>query len=179
METATKDNPVPKKLAILLEDLLEHEWGFLDEPWPMCPKIRTFHRSELKPIARIQDMKALLMRRLGSIAVFFFLSKIWSKHYFPGPYNALEKGIAFLYFFVAGETMDSMGQYLPKSTFHIIHSTFVKVECALFEKEIKRCFASMFSTLEIRIRTANWKNPQLFKHVTLMLDGHDSRATYG
>jgi hypothetical protein len=179
MDTATKDNPVPKKLAILLEDLLEHEWGFLDEPWPMCPKIRTFHRSELKPIARIQDMKALLMRRLGSITVFFFLSKIWSKHYFPGPYNALEKGIAFLYFFVAGETMDSMGQYLPKSTFHIIHSTFVKVECALFEKEIKRCFASMFSTLEIRIRTANWKNPPLFKHVTLMLDGHDSRATYG
>ncbi|OAQ25503.1 hypothetical protein K457DRAFT_80639, partial [Linnemannia elongata AG-77] len=48
------------------------------------------------------------MKRLGSITVFFFLSKIWNKHYFPGPYNALEKGIAFLYFFVAGETMDSM-----------------------------------------------------------------------
>jgi DDE superfamily endonuclease len=179
METDTAQNPTPKKLARLLDDLLENEWGFLDEPWPMCPKIKTFHRSELKPIARIQDMKKVLMKRLGAIPVFFFLSTIWSKHYFPGPYNALEKGIAFLYFFVAGETMDSMAQYMPKSTFHLIYSTFVKVERALFEKEITRCFASMFSSLEIRIRTANWKNPPLFKHVTLYLDGHDSRATYG
>jgi hypothetical protein len=179
MESATGEKPMPKKLVRLLEDLLENEWKFLDEPWPMCPKIKTFHRSELKPIARIQDMKTVLMKRLGSIPVFFFLSTIWSKHYFPGPYNALEKGIAFLYFFVAGETMDSMAQYMPKSTFHVIYSTFVKVERALFEKEIKRCFASMFSSLEIRIRTANWRNPPLFKHVTLMLDGHDSRATYG
>jgi hypothetical protein len=179
METETGEKRMPKKLSRLYDDLLEHEWGFLDEPWPMCPKIKTFHRSELKPIARIQDMKTVLMKRLGSIPVFFFLSTIWSKHYFPGPYNALEKGIAFLYFFVAGETMDSMAQYMPKSTFHVIYSTFVKVERALFEKEIKRCFASMFSSLEIRIRTANWRNPPLFKHVTLMLDGHDSRATYG
>ncbi|KAG9068281.1 hypothetical protein KI688_011876 [Linnemannia hyalina] len=72
-----------------------------------------------------------------------------------------------------------MAQYMPKSTFHLIYSTFVKVERALFEKEITRCFASMFSSLEIRIRTANWKNPPMFKHVTLYLDGHDSRTTYG
>ena len=179
METETAEKNMPKKLARLYDELLEREWDFLDKPWPMCPKTKTFHRSELKQIARIQDMKTVLKKRLGSITVFFFLSTIWSKHYFPGPYNALEKGIAFLYFFVAGETMDSMAQYMPKSTFHVIYSTFVKVEHALFEKEIKRCFASMFSSLEIRIRTANWRNPPLFKHVTLMLDGHDSRATYG
>ncbi|KAF9273201.1 hypothetical protein BGZ88_003983 [Linnemannia elongata] len=71
-----------------------------------------------------------------------------------------------------------MAQYMPKSTFHVIYSRFVKAEHALFEKEIKRRFASMFSTLENRIRTSNWKNPELFKHVTIMLDGHDSRATY-
>ena len=80
METDTAENPTPKKLARLLDNLLENEWGFLDEPWPMCPKIKTFHRSELKPIARIQDMKKVLMKRLGAIPVFFFLSTIWSKH---------------------------------------------------------------------------------------------------
>ncbi|OAQ22585.1 hypothetical protein K457DRAFT_25967 [Linnemannia elongata AG-77] len=179
METAIGEKSMPKKRVRLFEELLESEWGFLDEPWPMCAKTKTFHRSEFKQIRRIQDMKALLMKRPGSITVFFFLSKIWNKHYFPGPYNALENGIAFLYFFVAGETMDSMAQYMPKSTFHAIYSRFVKVEHALFEKEIKRCFASMVSTLEIRIRTSNWKNPELFRHVTIMLDGHDSRATYG
>jgi hypothetical protein len=173
------NKPMPEKLMRLFDNLLESEWGFLDEPWPMCPKTRTFHRSELKEIPRIHDMKDVLMRRLGSITVFFFLSTIWSKHYFPGPYNALEKGITFLYFFVAGETMDSITQFIPKTTFHVIYSTFLKLERPMFEKEIKRCFASMFSTLEIRIRSANWKNPSLFKHVTMMLDGHDSRATYG
>ncbi|KAG0042856.1 hypothetical protein BGZ90_009275, partial [Linnemannia elongata] len=69
MEPYSRDKPMPKKLVRLFEELLESEWGFLDEPWPMCPKIKTFHRSELKSIARIQDMKALLMRRLGSITV--------------------------------------------------------------------------------------------------------------
>ncbi|OAQ25505.1 hypothetical protein K457DRAFT_23124 [Linnemannia elongata AG-77] len=179
METTFGDKPMPKKLVRLFAGLLEDEWAFLDEPWPMCPKIKTFHRSEFKQIKRIQDMKAALMKRLGPIPVFFFLTKIWGKHYFPGPFNLLENGIAFLYFFVAGETMDSMSQYMPKSTFHVIYSTFLKVERAMFNKEIKRCFASMFSSLEIRIRTSNWKNPPMFKHVTIMLDGHDSRASYG
>lgn len=170
---------MPKKLEKLFDDLLDREWAFLDEPWPMCPKIKTFHRSELKEISRVQDMKNMLQRRLGYIPVFFFLSTIWSKHYFPGPFNAIEKGIAFLYYFVAGETMDSMAQYIPRTTFHVIYSTFLKIERPLFEKEIRCCFASMFSSPEIRIRSANWKNPALFKHVTMMLDGHDSRATYG
>jgi len=75
--------------------------------------------------------------------------------------------------------MDSIAQFIPKSTFHVIYSTFVKLERPLFEKEITRCFSSMFSSPEIRIRSANWRNPELFKHVTMMLDGHDSRATYG
>ena len=33
METDTVVNPTPKKLAHLLDKLLENEWGFLDEPW--------------------------------------------------------------------------------------------------------------------------------------------------
>jgi hypothetical protein len=121
---------------------------------------------------------ALLMRRLGAIAVFFFLTTIWSKHYFPGPYLAVEKGIAFLYYFVAGETMDSMSQFLPRTSFYAIYCTFLKDERLLFEKEINRYLSTMFSTPEICIRSANWRNPPLFKHITMMLDGHDSRATY-
>ena len=138
--TIIGNTPMPRKLAKRIDELLESEWEFLEKPWPMCPKIKTFHRSEMKPIPRIQEMKDLLKRRLGSIAVFFFLSTIWSKHYFPGPYNALEKGIAFLYFFIAGETMDSMSQYIPKTTFHVIYSTFLKIERSMFEKENQPMF---------------------------------------
>ena len=141
--TVIGNTPMHKKLVKRVDEIMENEWGFLERPWPMCPKIKTFHRSEMKLIPRVQEMKNLLKRRLGSIAVFFFLSTIWSKHYFPGPYNALEKGIAFLYFFVAGETMDSMSQYIPKTTFHVIYSTFLKTERAMFEKEINRCFLDL------------------------------------
>ncbi|KAI1286531.1 hypothetical protein EDD11_000330 [Mortierella claussenii] len=92
---------------------------------------------------------------------------------------AVEKGIAFLYYFVSGETMESMTQFLPRTSFYAIYCAFLKEQRKDFEKEIMRCFSVMFSTPEIRIRSANWRNPPLFKHVTLMLDGHDSRATYG
>jgi hypothetical protein len=124
-------------------------------------------------------MKGLLMRRLGSIPVFFFLSVIWSKFYFPGPYRAVDKGITFLYYFVAGHTMDSMSQFMPRTSFHQIYTAFFKTEKSLFDKFITQKLANMFSTPELRVRCANWKNPPLFKHITLLLDGHDTRATYG
>ncbi|CAO3572433.1 unnamed protein product [Mortierella alpina] len=170
---------MPRKLAKRVAQLVEEEWAFLDKPWPLYPKTKKFHRTELKPIQRVQEMKELVMRRLGAIATFFFLSTIWPLYYFPGPYKALEKGIAFLYFFVSGETMDSMSQFLPRSSFHAIYSTFLKGERKIFEKEIMRCLGTMFSTPEIRIRSANWRNPAHFKHITVMVDGHDTRATYG
>ncbi|KAG0036026.1 hypothetical protein BGZ83_003913 [Gryganskiella cystojenkinii] len=36
----------------------------------------------------------------------------------------------------------------------------------------------MFSTIQIRLLSAQTLNPELFTHVTLHLDGHDTRATY-
>lgn len=179
MDSSSENSCMPRKLTKRIEELLKDEWIFLEEPWPMYPKTKKFHRTELKSIERVQEMKDLLMRRLGAISVFFFLATIWPKYYFPGSYKALEKGIAFLYYFVSGETMDSMSQFLPRTSFYAIYSAFLKEERRIFEKEITRCLTSMFSTPEIRIRSANWRNPPLFKQVTLMLDGHDSRATYG
>ncbi|OAQ34968.1 hypothetical protein K457DRAFT_1769480 [Linnemannia elongata AG-77] len=80
------------------------------------------------------------MSKLGAVAVYFFLTVLWNKVYFPGPYKALEKGIAFLYFFVSGESMESMSvdcigldggypQHIPKllekeDTLHIRNFCF-------------------------------------------------------
>ena len=124
-------------------------------------------------------MKLAVMSKLGAVAVYFFLTVLWNKVYFPGPYKALEKGIAFLYFFVSGESMESMSVFMPRSSFYEIFRTFFKEERSLFNKEMARCFSTMFSTPEIRMRSARWSNPKMFKHVTLLLDGHDTRATYG
>ncbi|OAQ23279.1 hypothetical protein K457DRAFT_25181 [Linnemannia elongata AG-77] len=74
---------------------------------------------------------------LGAVAVYFFLTVLWNKVYFPGPYKALEKGIAFLYFFVAGESMESMSVFMPRSSFYEIVRTFFKEERSLFNKDGK------------------------------------------
>ena len=169
----------PKEIHTCLVKLLDQEWKFLDEPWPLYPKTRKYHRSEMKTILNVSRMKELLMKRLGVIPVFFFLSVIWSKFYFPGPYRAVDKGVAFLYYFVAGHTMDSMSQFMPRTSFHAIYATFFKTEKSLFDKFITQKLTNMFSTPELRVRCANWKNPKIFKHITLLLDGHVTRATYG
>ena len=36
----------------------------------------------------------------------------------------------------------------------------------------------MFSTIQLRIISAKHNNPTNFKHVTMMVDGHDTRASY-
>ncbi|KAI9234497.1 MAG: hypothetical protein BYD32DRAFT_439156 [Podila humilis] len=152
---------MPKKLQKCFAKLLEEKWQFLDQPWPMCPKTKKFHRSEMKPIQNSQRMRDLLMHRLGAIPVFFFLTVIWPKFYFPGPYRAVDKGIAFLYYFVAGQTMDSMSQFMPRTSFHQVYTTFFKTEKALFDKYITECLSTMFSTPEIReiwIKDTAWKD---------------------
>jgi len=45
-------------------------------------------------------------------------------------------------------------------------------------KIVKNSFDNMFSTLKLRILSAHKNNPELFKHVTLILDRHDSRFNY-
>src|SRR5690349_24590145 len=77
-------------------------------------------------------MKLAVMSKLGAVAVYFFLTVLWNKVYFPGPYKALEKGITFLYFFDAGESMESMSVFTPRSSFYEIFRTFFKVERSLF-----------------------------------------------
>ena len=37
---------------------------------------------------------------------------------------------------------------------------------------------SMFLNIRLRILSSRKLNPELFKHITLILDGHDSRINY-
>jgi hypothetical protein len=45
----SSDKP-PKEIGDCIAQLLEQEWKFLDEPWPLYPKTKKYHRSEFKPI---------------------------------------------------------------------------------------------------------------------------------
>jgi hypothetical protein len=159
------------------QQLLDDHWTFLNAGWPTITP-RNNHRTVSKEIRFMPEIKETLNRRLGPIPVYFFLVDIWPKVKYPGPYKEVEKGLLMLYHLVKGLSMEAMEPHMPKSSFHAMHSVFYKKEYTLHNKYITNCIATMFSTIKIRLLSAKEKNPVLFKHVTLHLDGHDTRATY-
>ncbi|KAF9344595.1 hypothetical protein BGX26_004143, partial [Mortierella sp. AD094] len=163
-------------LAKYLQVLVEDEWQFLGEGWPIVEAAKNHHTvpKEVKLISHIKDT---LFKRLGAIPVYFFLTTIWPKCRYPGPYREVEKGLLLLYNLVKGLSMEEMEPFIPKSSYHAIHTKFYKKEYTAHNKYITTCLATMFSTITIRLIAAKEKNPPLFQHVTLHIDGHDTRAT--
>lgn len=158
-------------------DLIEQQWTFFDSGWPtMTPA--TNHRSSYKQIGHMEEIKKILYKRLGAIPVYFFLVAIWPKHRYAGPYRELDKGLVILYHLVKGLSMEDMAPHIPKSSFHAIYAVFYKTEYSSHNKLISNCLGTMFSTIKIRLLSAKQNNPALFKHVTLHVDGHDTRAKY-
>lgn len=165
-------------LSKQFDDLLYEQWGFLDEGWPSITPA-TNHRTISKEIGFMSHIKDVLNKRLGPIPVFFFLTVMWPKFKYPGPYKEAEKGLLLLYHIVKGLSMEAIEPHMPKSSFHAIHTVFYKKEYSTHNKFMADCLSTMFSNITIRLLSAKKKNPLLFKHVTLHLDGHDTRATYG
>ncbi len=164
------------KLSHLFKQLLHDEWSFLDAEWPTKEPSNN-HRMGLKAVAHMNTIKETLMSRLGAIPVFYFLVVIWYHNKSPGPYMDVEKGLLVLYHLVTGVSMDGISPYIPKSSFHSIHSTFYKTNCNMLSRHINQALARMFSTFPIRLLSAKAKNPPLFQHVTMHLDGHDTRLS--
>jgi hypothetical protein len=159
-----------------LQQLLHDKWMFLDEEWPTQEYPKN-HRTALKSIPYMSTVKDMLMARLGAIPVFFFLVVIWSCNKYPGPYRQVDKGLLVLYHLLAGLPMDGISPYIPKSSFHSIHAVFYDTNYNTHSKNINQMLANMFSTFPIRLLSAKLRNPPLFPHVTLHLDGHDTRLT--
>ncbi len=168
---------VKMELSKHFDQLLAEHWDFLDKGWPSIPPSKN-HRTVSKEVGFITQVKDTLYKRLGAIPVYFFLTMIWPKTKYPGPYKAIDKGLLVLYHIVKGLSMEAMEPHMPKSSFHAIHTIFYKTEYNAHNKYITNCLETMFSTITIRLLSAKQKNPPPFQHVTLHLDGHDTRATY-
>jgi hypothetical protein len=168
---------MPPSLKSHLKKLIQDHWQYLDEGWP-TREPATNHRTALKDVGNIAYVKQVLLTRLGAVPVFFFLVVIWPVTTYPGPYREVDKGLLILYHLVKGLSMDGMSPCIPKSSFHALHSAFYKRDHGPNAKKVTQLMETMFSTISIRLLSAQEKNPPLFKHVTLHLDGHDTRATY-
>ena len=165
-------------MSFLLEEfnkLMDQQWKFLYKEWPQI-KPSKYHRSDTKPVNKISHIKDIVLQRLGIIPVFFFLVVVFATQDYPGPYRNVEKGLLILYQLLQGYSLNEMSAFIPKSSYYDIFRKFYQNQGNDIDKRISGMLCSMFSTINIRIHSAQ-KSPPLFRHVTLMIDGHDTRVT--
>ncbi|KAG0167471.1 hypothetical protein DFQ28_000693 [Apophysomyces sp. BC1034] len=168
---------IPTELRNEFRTLFEMQWGFLQSNWPSITQVKR-HRTETKDVHDISHVKEILVRRLGYIAVFFFLVVLFGTRDYSGPYHNVEKGLLILYQLVTGSSIAEMGQFIPKSSFYDVYKDFYIHQYADLDKKITSMLECMFSSPKIRIHSAHCSNPTMFKHVTMMIDGHDTQASY-
>lgn len=152
-------------------------WQFLSDDWPVITKTK-YHRTEVKEVKEIQYIKSFVFQRLGTIPVFFSLVVLFGQNEYPGPYRGVDKGLLILYQLLTGSSIAQMARFIPSSSFHVLYQSFYVKHGKNLERILDECMRTMFSNAKIRIMYAVHFNPEDFKHVTMMIDGHDSRATY-
>ncbi|KAF9429023.1 hypothetical protein BGZ76_001958, partial [Entomortierella beljakovae] len=71
-----------------------------------------------------------------------------------------------------------MGVFMPKSSFHDVFKDFFGRETHALDSKLNSCLMNMCSSITLRLLTSRSVNPEVFKHITLHIDGHDSRVAY-
>ncbi|KAF9186222.1 hypothetical protein BGZ51_002170 [Haplosporangium sp. Z 767] len=77
-----------------------------------------------------------------------------------------------------GLAISDMGEFMPKSSFHDVFKDFFARYRHILVAQLTACLDGMCSSIRLRLLTARSINPVSFKHITLHLDGHDSRVVY-
>lgn len=171
-------NLYKKLLQEEIDKIILNEWEFLNENWKQ--KVNEYkHRTEIKNIKEINDIKKELLDKLGYTAVFFFLTKLYTHKEYPAPYLEIEKGLYLIYHLVSGITSKNIKRNLPYASFYSFYKNFWIENYNNLNKYVDLCLQNMFSNIKIRIYSAKIKNPNNFKNITLLLDGHDSTIDYG
>ena len=85
-----------EKLKNEINKLVLNEWDFLNDNWKNI-SFTYKHRTEIKNIKEINNIKKEVLDKLGYISVFFFLTKLYAYKEYPAPYIEIEKGIYLIY----------------------------------------------------------------------------------
>lgn len=158
--------------------LFKKEWKFIEKDWPVNQE-KYNHVSELKLVKNIEDIKIELKNKLGVIPVYYFLTELYTAKEYMGPYNEIEKGLLLLHQLVSGKPGSKINN-IPISTYSKLYKQFwIKQEqFDRINKKVNKNLKEMFSSPRSRVLSALDKNPPHFKHITMMLDGHDGRIQY-
>lgn len=170
---------IKEKIDIEIDKIICEYWSFLDKSYNKVKK-KYYHRTELKDVAGIDIIKSQIYDRLGYAPVFFFLNELFAdRDYKGGAYRLSEKGLLLLYQILYGKSLRDMGKIIPYSSYYDIYKDFWLSDNAnVLNKKIDYMLENMFSNIKIRILSSRLYNPSPFKHVTMFLDGHDSRIEY-
>lgn len=141
-----------------------------------CPT--KYYRTKIQSIPNIDKVKVNVYNKLGAIAVYVFLTSFCNNIKIPGAYNDLEKCILLLEFLLNGFSMSKMTIYMPESNFYRIYQAIFITQKDLLNKWLDYMIYNCFSTNILRLLCSKKKNPNLFDHVTLFMDGHHSKIAY-
>jgi hypothetical protein len=165
------------KLQKEYEILVNNKWYFLNNEYNLEHNI--YHRTEnLKEIRNIDKIKEEIEDKIGVLATFVFITDFCSKFKLPGPYNDIDKALIVLYHMICGISINQMVLYLDVSNyFRIYKYIFIKKYDEL-NRWINDLLYNCFSNKNIRVLSSYINNPELLKHVTLLLDGHHNKIIY-
>jgi hypothetical protein len=169
-----------EKLIEIQKKILLDNWLFLNNTYNEINYQNYFHRTEIKHIKFLEEVKLELHNKLGCIPIFIFLSDFFYSIELPGPYYHCDKGLLLLYHLTSGLSIKKINKYMPYATFFKIYKTFY----TKYDKELDQWINKMlkkdylFTNNVIRMLYAKIKNPIKLKNVTCYLDGYDSRISY-
>lgn len=165
------------KLQSEYEKLIKTTWIFLNNTYEPINK-KHFHRTELQDIKLIETIKQELKDKIGVFAIFVFLTDFCNKFHIPGPYRDIEKGLIIIYHLISGLSINQMEIYLNYTNFFKIYKYIYITKYDELNNWINKLMYNCFSNKNIRLLSSYMKNPEISKHITLILDGHHNKIVY-
>lgn len=160
-----------------LIDIYEKHWEFLYKDYVVIDR-KYHHRTELRNIDDIEIIKEELLNKLGYTTIFFFINELFGLQDYPGAYKTVDKAFLILYHMISGKSIAKMNDYINYSVFYDIYKKFWIASYTELNKKVDKYLNNMFSSIMLRLLCAQKYNPKEFKHVTLLIDGHDSKINY-
>ena len=160
------------------KDLI-NKWCFMHNKYEEIEYKKYYHRTEIKHVNFIQEIKEELIEKLGIIPVYVFLTDYFYKLEFPGAYYHVDKGLLIIYHLLSGLSINKMDKFINYTMYFKIYKRFY----SYYNKELKEWLNKMlnsnfFTNNIIRLLYAKLNNPIKIKNVTCYIDGYDSRIAY-
>lgn len=152
------------------EKIFINHWSFLNNTYKSNIK-KQYHRKKINNYENIQKVKEHVLKVLGCIPVFVFLTEICSNIKLPGPYYNIEKGILILEFLLNGYSISEMHIYDENDSFYKIYKTIFIDNESFLDEWIDKLMQNCFSNHITRLFYSSIHNPKNFEHCTLYLDG--------